>query len=38
MKEMPLDPITGRYLLVGLVGREKEVKLGDDIDKIKNIF
>ena len=38
MKEMPLDPISGRYLLVGLVGRDSEVKMGDDIDKIKNIF
>ena len=38
MKEMPLDPISGRYLLVGLVGRDSEVKMGDDIDKIKHIF
>lgn len=38
MKEMPLDPITGRYLLVGLVGQTGEVKVGDDIDKIRNIF
>ena len=38
MKEMPLDPITGRYLLVGLVGQTGEVRLGDDIDKIRNIF
>ena len=38
MKEMPLDPISGRYLLVGLVGRDGEVKMGDDIDKIRNIF
>ena len=38
MKEMPFDPISGRYLLVGLVGQTGEVKMGDDIDKIKNIF
>ena len=38
MKEMPFDPISGRYLLVGLVGQTGEVKFGDDIDKIRNIF
>ncbi len=38
MKEMPFDPISGRYLLVGLVGQSGEVKFGDDIDKIRNIF
>ena len=38
MKEMPFDPISGRYLLVGLVGQTGEVKMGDDIDKIRNIF
>lgn len=38
MKEIPYDPITKRYLLVGLVGHEGEARLGEDIDKIERIY
>lgn len=38
IKELPYDPISGCYLLVGLVGHRGEAKVGEDIDKIRDIY
>ncbi len=37
IKDIPYDPISKRYLIVGLVGHNAEVKIGDDLDKIEQM-
>lgn len=38
IKDIPYDPISKRYLIVGLVGHAEEAKIGEDLDRIEQIY